>query len=64
MQQAELAKQAILNGKQRIFEKGHLDDIIITLLSQEICNLESLLCQPILPTIIKVKLYELLQCLI
>ena len=38
--------------------------MISALISEEIENLENLICQPILPTIIKAKLYELLSALI
>lgn len=64
MQQAEKAKAALIEGKGRIFEKGPLDPLVGTLLSEEIPNLENLICQPIIPTIIKAKLYELLSALI
>jgi hypothetical protein len=64
MQLAERAKNAIIQGKSRIFERNMIDPLIINLLSQEICNIDLILLQPELPTIIKVKLYELLSNLI
>ena len=64
MQQAERAKAALIEGKQRIFEKGVIDPIVSGLIADEIENFENLICQPILPTIIKAKLYELLSALI
>lgn len=64
MQQAEKAKAALVGDKERIFEKGVIDPIVAALLAEEVENFENLLCQPILPTIIKAKLYELLSSMI
>jgi hypothetical protein len=50
--------------QQLNFEKGAIDPIIIQLLAEQIENLENLLCQPGITTILKVKLYELLSSLI
>ena len=64
MQQAEKAKAALIEGKQRIFDVKSIDPMVSALIAEEIENLENLICQPILPTIIKAKLYELLSALI
>jgi len=44
MQQADKAKAALIEGKGRIFEKGPLDPLVATLFSEEIPNLENLIC--------------------
>ena len=54
----------MIEGKGRIFEKGPLDPLVATLLSEEIPNLENLICQPTITTIIKAKLYEMLSAMI
>lgn len=54
----------MIEGKGRIFEKGPLDPLVATLFSEEIPNLENLICQPIIPTMVKAKLYEILSAFI
>jgi hypothetical protein len=44
MQQAEKAKAALIGNRGRIFDQGPLDPIVATLLSEEIPNLENLIC--------------------
>ena len=53
MQQADRAKAAAIEGKERIFPRGPMDPILVSLLADEVVNLENLICQPILPTMIK-----------
>ena len=64
LQQAERAKAALIGDKGRIYEKNKLCPIVSCLIGVEIVNFESLICQPILPTMIKSKLYELLSAMI
>lgn len=60
MQQAQRAKQNLTKNKERIFPANMVDPIFICFLNNELENFESIFCQPILPTVIKAKLYELL----
>ena len=64
LQQAERAKAALIGDKGRIYQKGKLCPIVSSLIGVSIVNFESLICQPILPTMIKAKLYELLSAFI
>ena len=64
MQQNELAKAALIQGKERLYEKGGIDQLSSCLISLEILNFENLFCQPIIPTILRAKLYDLLIALI
>lgn len=64
LQQAERAKAELIKDKTRIYQKDQIDQIVVFLFANEIENFESVLCQPIIPTMVKVKLYELLSALI
>lgn len=64
MQQAAKAKEALTKDKGRIFEEGPLDPMFGIMMALQIENIENLICQPIIPTMIKAKLYDLLQALV